>query len=205
MTPDESAWTRFAGAVLPHATDHNPAADAARVAAECADAALAELRKRREAGAFGPQAHHPDPETNAEILADLAEARAIDAAAGIRDGWHKGPASERELESKWLQAVMKLKAAERERDEQRARAEAAEKDRGEWKAVAEGWAAGAGVACVRADKAESLLKEALGALKLVDYREDAAGDRDTLHRLNAAMVATARAVLSKAKAAGYEP
>jgi chromosome segregation ATPase len=36
--------------------------------------------------------HHPDPEINAEVESDRLEARASDAAAGIRDGWHKLPA-----------------------------------------------------------------------------------------------------------------
>jgi hypothetical protein len=35
-------------------------------------------------------AYHPDPEIDAEIQAELAEARAVDARCGLVEGWHRG-------------------------------------------------------------------------------------------------------------------
>ncbi len=45
---------------------------------------------RTEAECFRAGVLHPDPTTNAEVGADRDAARAFDAAAGIRDEWHKG-------------------------------------------------------------------------------------------------------------------
>lgn len=59
------------------------------------DVAEQQARDAYDAGCTDTHASvlHPDPEIDAEVKADLAEARAVDAAAGIRDGWHKGDAA----------------------------------------------------------------------------------------------------------------
>jgi hypothetical protein len=46
-------------------------------------------RLRAEIARWRNGTYHPDPKTNAEILADLEEGRAVDRSAGIVEGWHK--------------------------------------------------------------------------------------------------------------------
>lgn len=43
-----------------------------------------------EARAKQSDPYHPDPAINAEVVADRDEGRAVDASAGIREGWHRG-------------------------------------------------------------------------------------------------------------------
>lgn len=174
MTPDESAWTQFFAATLASGFDHSPGS-----AASLADAALAELRRRREAGAFGPRVdERPDPEAPGQARAD---------------------------EARWLQATMRAKATERERDEQRARAEAAETHARGLNAEAEAINALHDQAVARAGAAEAsfegahaeaearlgLLKEALGNLR--SWRDGGRPFESTVD------------LIAKAKAVGYGP
>lgn len=219
MSPDESAWW---GAVLAALRRSGP-----RESANDADEALAQLRKRREAGAFGPHVEVcPKCEAPAPLDARHVRERlpndVFEALVWSEGTWHeagrpqntaetrfaqearRARASEREWEAKWLQATMRAKSAEtevrrlecvvverataihraeRERDEQRARAEAAESLgrtlREEVRVVRDGEV-----------RVESLLKEALGNLR--SWRDGGRPFESTVD------------LIAKAKAAGHE-
>lgn len=157
MTPDESAWWEAFLTVLPDVgTSHGMGVE--DEAARSADRAVAELQKRREAGAFGPaKAHCSDPDCNAtETFTVYGPAGVVSATTPavvcpkcerpapldlphlcappfcvervtssdfpapcgreLPCSVHGEAAVIRSLESKWLQATMRAKTAERERD-----------------------------------------------------------------------------------------
>jgi len=190
MTTDSEAWVRAATAVLPHATDHNPAGDAARVAAECADALLALYRERQKRGDFGVPL-----DADAEERARYAISRAARAEEERDNALVRLAAMERDRDAErdaWAKAT-------RERDEQRARAEAAELrvevDENALRITKE---------AMTRDRA--LLKEALAALAMFRrLHQHQGGDLPGVVLLPKEDYRRMHDLLSKARAQGYIP
>jgi hypothetical protein len=203
MTPDESAWWEALIEVLGCGTDTT-----AQGAACCADEALAELRKRRESGAFGPVA----PESTVSQGARLPDG-VFEALVRAEGTWHEAGRPQNTAETRFAQEARRARASERsleqERDNLQSLLNAA-------RVEAERAAARADVAfrerdeqCARAEVAETKMREAEAvAFTHMNMRGNAEAEmRNTAKRADAAERDRdeARALLSKAKAAGYGP